>query len=314
MTRKFLFVATLSTLFFACTKIDDKEDNGSDVRGNTRNLPFKVSVANFIQRVEELAVLNAKSISPGAPATKDSTLADKVSDIYFFVFATNGDVVKYTHQRSGTGGFGDFSDSLPVGTYTVAVAASSDTLRISNNGQYSSFMSILNPNLTSIKAFPDIFYKKSSFVVDSTQSSVINLSLDRVVGRLEVNITDAPAISPDSLVDVHIKFENTSFNLLQGTSQASGFPYYFPINRKSQHIFDDFILNTNSKFTVTINYPDRNSNARLSKVIENITVSKNKNTILTGKLYLTPPAPGYSESGFGIEVNSDWGPDSLATF
>jgi hypothetical protein len=73
--KKLMFASALWMLLFACTKVDNKQDTGLDVRGSIPKVPFKVSVADFVQRVEELAVPTGRTISPARNLTCKTIVA-----------------------------------------------------------------------------------------------------------------------------------------------------------------------------------------------------------------------------------------------
>lgn len=78
MKKKWLIALSLSVLFYACSK-----DNTNE-RPDTRQvqIPFKVSVAEFIKKVQQLPSASGR-MAPSSIFAKDSTLNTAVSDIYF---------------------------------------------------------------------------------------------------------------------------------------------------------------------------------------------------------------------------------------
>jgi hypothetical protein len=309
MTKKLLLMSTLVMLLFACSKDDKHQELSPNNQKSGQNIPFKVSISDFIKKVEVLPMPGGRVANTHGTVTRDSSLFGKVSDIYLIAYNEIGFPAINTHQRSGSSDFGIISDSLPAGDYTIVVLASSDSLNIPS---YSALEAYLNPDQT-FKAFPDIFYKKTSINISNTQSPSFNLTLDRLVGRLEVNILDAPAISQDSIVDVTMRYEHTIFDFLVDFTTYRETPEYFPIKRRSQNLFSDFIMNTKTEVTVTISYIDRISGQRLKKVIEHVTMERNKSTILTGKLYPTSN-PDDGKTDFNLGLNNTWKPEKVVHF
>ncbi|WP_436491384.1 FimB/Mfa2 family fimbrial subunit [Chitinophaga sp. ARDCPP14] len=310
MKKKWLIALSLSVLFYACSK-----DNTNE-RPDTRQvqIPFKVSVAEFIKKVQQLPSASGR-MAPSSIFAKDSTLNTAVSDIYFFAFKNNGDRISYIHQRSTDADFGVISDSLPSGECTIALIASSDSLIISDELRNAGInLNADYNNNTILAAFPDIFYKKMQITVGpDTTANNFSLSLERIMASLEVNITDAPAIRADSNITVNVRSENTYFEIFSAWAYT-GIPMQLKIPQRTQHLFSELIMNTSEEIRIDINYPDKVTNTMLTKTIGPITLTKNTKTILTGSLYPAIPPVTNVNSGFSVSINSIWNPAQTIDF
>jgi len=301
--KKSLFAAlSLSVLLFACSKENTTQDKPAP---SGKKVPVNVSITDFVKKVEQLpSPLGRKSNM----SAKDSVLSTEISDIYFFSYDKDGKIISLIRQRSTDADFGHIMDSLPIGENTIAMFASSDSLNTASNG--------INLNMDPvtfeiISAFPDIFYKKIKINVSPDSTNNFDLSLDRIMALLEVNITDAPA---NSNIKVSMNAEHTYFDPFSGMGYT-GIPMPMNIPQRDQHVFNSLIINTSDLISVVISYPDKTTNALLTKRINNIKLEKNTKTILTGVLYPTIPPVNNVNGGFNIvSINDIWNPDQTIDF
>ena len=303
--KKSLFAAlALSALLFACSKEKTTQDKPAP---SGKKVPINVSITDFVKKVEQLpSPLGRKSNL----SAKDSVLSTEISDIYFFVFESHNQVVDFIHQRSTDDNFGIIADSLPEGNYRVGLVASTDSLTIIGGSVFTN-----QPDETMAPTpFPDVFYKGADITVSAGGNNIYDLSLERIVGFLEVNIGDAPAISADSSVKVSLRFENSYFTPIYGDSYSGAFLIPMNIPRRSQQVFNAFVMSTYADVFVDIIYPDRTTGALLTKTINYVGIDKNAKTILSGNLYSAPPVPEKFSNGFNVSINKIWGPSNEIGF
>ncbi|SEK58988.1 hypothetical protein SAMN04488505_101493 [Chitinophaga rupis] len=301
--KKSLFAAlSLSVLLFACSKEKVTQDKPAP---SGKKVPINVSITDFVKKVEQLpSPLGRK----GNMSAKDSVLSTKISDIYFFSYDKDGKIINLIHQRSTDADFGYIADSLPTGENTIAMFASSDSLNTTSNG--------INLNMNPvtfeiISAFPDIFYKKIKINVSPDSTNNFDLSLERIMALLEVNITDAPA---NSNIKVSLNGEHTYFDPFSGTGYT-GIPMPMNIPQRDQHVFNSLVINTSDPMSVVISYPDKTTNAILTKRINDIKLERNTKTILTGVLYPAIPPVNNVNGGFSVvSINDIWNPDQTIDF
>lgn len=292
----------MSVLLFACSKEKLTQDKPAP---SEKKVPVNVSITDFVKKIEQLPSPFGRKSTMSA---KDSVLSTVISDIYFFAYDKDGKIINSKHQRSTDAGFGYIMDSLPTGENTIAMFASTDSLNTASNG-----INLNTDPLTFeiISAFPDIFYKKIKINVSPDSTNNFDLSLERIMALLEVNITDAPV---NSNIKVSMNAEHTYFDPFSGMGYT-GIPMPMNIPQRDQHIFNSLILNTSDPISVVINYPDKITNAILTKRISDIKLEKNTKTILTGVLYPTIPPVNNVNAGFNIvSINDIWNPDQTIDF
>jgi hypothetical protein len=304
MKGSLLAALSLSVLLFSCKKHDATTPPVPS--GSGPKVPVSFSVADFLQRVDALPSPNGRKagIATGA---RDSALATKVSHIYYLAFA-NGVRVSYLHQDTIAGtDFGLIKDSLPAGNYTIVLAAAGGQLNTYNTDQPygAGFQSYFDPNFYLIP-LPDIFYTKFDITVNgSGNSSSTDVTLDRIMGRLEVNILDAPAIGASD-ISVEVNPEDFNFGFYDGVLLRGPADFYtLPLTRINQYTFSNLILNTMTDFEVRIKFINKNTGLEQTQIISNIRCYRNKKTTLSGYLYGNPSPTG-SNNEFGIGLNDTW--------
>ena len=288
MRRLFLAVFALSLSLYACKK--DTVPVKSVTPGDGKKVALNIRTNDFLQRVEALP--GAKNKTAGtADALRDSMLATKVSDLYYLLYDDAGNFLKQMHQNADVDeDFGSFYDTAAPGYYKMVLLASQSPLNISSTGQLSgSTFSLPIATSGEIEHTSDIFYSKSNVWVPDdygNDAMELNMTLDRVVGNLQINILDVPQPgSGDTSVSIKITPAAFTFLLDPGTPYIGPDTVNSKLSRISLNTFSAYVLNTVSPLTVTINYIDPATGQPQTKVIENIRCYTNRRTILSGYLY-----------------------------
>lgn len=304
--KKLLYCA-LAVVFAAC----GKNETAPSEPVSQKKVVTRLNMTGFLQRVEAMPSENGRTAAIAA-VTRDSALATKVSHIYYQVFNASG-LVNTIHQDAGVSpdNFGIIKDSLAPGNYTVVLLASTSILNLRNfsNTLEKAFFDV--PLTSTYRAStPDVFYKKMDIsVIDDGNGSDKNITLDRIVGRLEVNIKDAPQIdnSPSNSIRVEIFPEDIYFDLNIGAIfRAPADMFAMTLKRTNQYVFDSYVLN-DKEFDVKIEYVDPKSGNKQIKEIRKVRCYRNKKTILSGYLF-GPQIPNGSGNTFGIGLNDTWDP------
>lgn len=235
--------------------------------------------------------------------------------------------------RTTTNPFNVITDSLAAGTYTIVVAGSDNDMGINyhdTNWSDNSGISYLplaqakvyqNQSLDVTPVSQVIYFGKTTITVGAGDSAQ-GFSLNRVVGQLEVNIEDA---IPANVANISIAAigNNSAFffnSETSGESPAGGedeATYNFinaPVTAgnigTTNFKVSGFIMNTNTPITILVRAFDSAQNLITFKRIDNVQFSKNKRTILTGKLF----APATSPQQFNIFLNQVWNADVNINF
>jgi hypothetical protein len=296
MKRKLLSALCLCVTLFACTK----ENDAPKPADTEKKSVLKISVTDFIKTVQALPSPFARQAS-AASTLRDSSLVN-ISDIYYFIFDDNANVISYKHQSSLESNFGTISDSLRPGTYRMAISATAAPVNVNTSFAY---FTIPASNNTVTSAFPDIFYHGQDITVAKDSANLVTPVLKRIMGHLEVNIQDM--IDSDS-ANVSVRYDDGSINLYSGTSGLE--PSIFgplPLQRRSLTTFSDFIASTNSNTAIAIDiqYAERVTHRMVTKTITT-QMYKNTKTVISGKLFQPVTVPDKENNNSNVGVDTKW--------
>jgi hypothetical protein len=296
MRKLLLPVLALCLILFACKK----SESILNPKVSGEKTPVNFSLKDFLQKVEDLPAPNARIVN--ATAQKNNGLITQISHIYYFLFEGNN-LINAIHQKVEVDpeNFGIITELLDPNTYTIVMVASKDSLHIWGEG--SLFSTIEYDLRYPIKPTGDLFYKKFTVTVAEPNPAInTSVTLDRIVGKLEVNIWDAPIL--DSDISVEIGPEQFSFYVQTGIATFSELEYAsMKPPRFDRTTFSSLVANTAVPFKVFIKYRHKVTGVEETKVIENVRCYRNKKTTISGYLYGAPEHPG---SELTIGLNDTW--------
>jgi hypothetical protein len=285
-------VATVSCSKQNETATPEKSDKLYDVN---------LSVSTF--STEIVGLTSSVGSTRGAVSATNSTNAvgDQISYIEYAIYNSSGLLVKNATQVKSLATFGTINEQLPAGSYRIFILGSTDTYIISKDNYASVYVYFGN-------RIADSFMKTIDIKVaeEPLSQSVV---LERVVGKLEVQITDAiPAntakitISSSSGTAVYFNnsYERNPYAKSTETTLTSA--DYGKLN----FISSSFIIPLNSGSIisdVSIRAYNTTGGLMVDKIVKDVKVETNKKTVMTGKLFTTPAA---TTTGFSIGLNSDW--------
>lgn len=255
-----------------------------------------------------------------AGAQRDSLLETQIDQLYYFAYDSAGNEVSAITQGAGLLEFGTIKDSLAPGNYTIVLMANKETY----NPLWDD-----NPHLPLASAGPrfysnffgfvpgDIFFKKFAFTVTDADTVVTNnLTLERILGKLEVNVLDAiPSTPTGHTLTVTISTEITTFGFANGAATIfePSDSRWIGIGAVGTGKYSNVVMNTEIPFTVTVTDYDYLSNVTVKKTIPNVRCYRNKRTILTGNIFdgeVTNP-PASDPGGFKVSINDAWDPNDV---
>jgi hypothetical protein len=293
MKKVLLLSASCLMLFSACKKDNNAGGTKPEVEAKKYDVTFNVD--GFAQTVSEFNSANKQTLDIG------DTLKNYAKHFSYRVYNSAGAQVNAIDQYDPDDArFGKITDQLPAGTYKVLFAAA--------NGENLYLLPVdanyKNVQITSYMGgfWNDTFMKQLDLTVGSNTTQTVRL--DRVVGAVEVNITDA--IPADvSIIEITSKTENQWL-----TPAATAFDGGSPGFMRFINLDADGLGRTNRKFTVyvgntftstsfAIRALGKNEQLLTEKVIENVRCYRNKKTTLSGALFS-------SQAGFTASVNPTW--------
>ncbi|MBR1872813.1 MAG: FimB/Mfa2 family fimbrial subunit [Bacteroidales bacterium] len=249
-------------------------------------VPVHVSVTNdFTVTQEDIPTKAVQSVA------ENST----VSSITLAFYTADGTLqYKADQLKADTPtGFGDFSLTLPYGSYKMIVIA------------HGSEKPILLSSMTEA-AFDDIkpretFLYTRDLTINSSDPKDLSATLSRIITRLDIISTDA---CPENLESVRITFAKggEAFNPLTGLSTTdNGFAYTItgitPIASEGNiaKLRSNFFLFTDEEsMDVTIETLDASGTVLNTRTVAAVPFKRNRNTTLTGSLFSTSGSATFS--------------------
>ena len=288
MKQKFFF-AGLILLFAACSKESINVVDNAQTE-ETTTAPVRVHVNNFVVEMGDF--------SGTTRAAQDVADYNNVKAITLAFYKGETEVYKHEQVKDALVNetFGEFSTTLPLGSYKMVVIARSYiegdvfTLTSPTEAAYTG---------TSRETFA---YTQE---VNITNGDAVNLSatLNRIVAALQVNSSDGRTAEATN-VRMTLSAGGKSFNPTTGLAIVNtGFAITASISSavgavtKSGIYF--FLASDEQTMNVTIETLDGEGNTIFSKTIQDVPFKRNRYTILTGAMYTNEAA---STSSFKLET------------
>ncbi len=184
--------------------------------------------------------------------------------------------------------FGRIRDTLLPGNYIFRFLAYTDVLAFDDsNGSLRGFGHIMGENEI-LHPIGDIFVASMAYAVSPDSPVVVHpLSLERVVGKLVLQITDAREIRLKNLnIDVFVA-PTWPFFYWDGGTMPNVRPYNSIVPQTGVRTFEAFLFpSTDPKYQVWINVRRQNTGeVVLAKAVPYVQIVANRKTILTGSLF-----------------------------
>lgn len=290
--KKSLLYCLLPLFFFACKK-SEKPVTPPSVKNN------KTYTAHFNVSASTSNTVKANSMQPNS--TPESSPVSSVANmLYYYVYDSTGVLVAQLVQDSTATNFGQITDTFSPGTYNIVLVAYKVT-------EQSNFKAPTAPLTYSTADFKtqgcDTFFKTFSLTV--TDSAVIqNIDLNRVVGQLQVEITDAiPAgttlIQIQVVSDLAVAFSTG----VPGTDSSTLYvnvPVPASAIGKTNFTITTYVANTNGAFTVNLS-ASNSTGVFTTATANNITCLVNTRTLLSGDLF-----SDLNNDSFTVSFDKGW--------
>lgn len=296
---KVIYVALMGVLAASCGS-EQFELECEPVDGEVL-VPVKVHVSDFSMSFDDYSGV-------GTRAAQDLADYDDVNAVTLAFYKGSTEVEKITQLKSDGSTFttfGEFSLSLPMGSYTLVALA-----YYTNEN---SVLTLTSPTEASYNVrVREMFAYTQALSINNTSAVDISTTLSRVVSMLTVKSSDGKtadvsnvrmtfsaggkSFSPSTgLATVDTGFDNTvSVSAAVGATSTS-----------STMLF----LNTDEQdIDVTIETLDADGNTLFSKTIEDVPFKRNRKTILTGAMYTNSGVDG------AFKVETAWLDETQLTF
>lgn len=302
MRKLLLAVAVLSISLFACKK-DTAPKNENPPATNGEKFAVSFSCSDFLQKMEPLPT--GRKVATG-DNLRDSVLAGKVSHLYYVFYNEAGQYLKTTHQNAADSDFGTLVDSLPANRYMMALVASTDPVQLIDTSYFYN-LRIRLPDATipyqNVSA-PDVFITNTGFIVNGYgPTQIVYLQPGRIMGRLELNILDAPEVSGPNDTSI-VVYTSPAFRIysLYGYLDEMIPDPGIVLQRNSRTNFSTQLLSPNNEISVKIAYSDKNTGERKIREMRYVPYARGYRTLMSGNVY-TSTGGG---TGFSISLDTTW--------
>ena len=288
--KKNIFLAGIALLFAACSNENETlVDNNAVAPVTVHVTGFSVSQENFSSTRAASAVANYNDVNA-------ITLA---------FYKTDGTEAYKTTQAKNEADFGEFSLSLPMGTYTMVALA-----YYTNEN---SVLTLTSPTEASYNTRArETFAYTQAVTISNTDVVDISATLERIVSMLTVKSTDGKtadvsnvrmsfsAGGKDFNPTTGLAITTTGLTNTVGNSAAVG-----ATSTSSTMLF----LNTDEQnIDVTIETLDADGAVLFCKTVPNVPFKRNRKTILSGAMYTNEALSG------AFQVETAWLPDAIGSF
>lgn len=311
---KTMFVGAIACclLFFACKKNDNPvEKPVTPPPPDQKKVAVTFDASGFTQETTDLMARAADS------------MAGNVQYFWYLAYDSYKREISRQFQKASMGsGFGIIKDSLPLGgPYTIVMFAAPvnlefngpDTLGHSDPRKLpvklpldSAFLSF---RVVRWYATKETFFKKFSISLNGDSIAPI-ATLNRIVGKVEVNVLDA-----ELMKNINVRVDKESGYYFFNTGQCEA-PYSEDIpvtngqiitsfTRVTPTKFERFFLNNRTPMNVIIEATD-GSGKHFERRIP-FSNQWNKKVVITGRLIGPEVDPNF---GFKVSLNTDWDADS----
>lgn len=287
MNKNVFFAAFVLLVAASCT------NNTISVDDNQNLVPVRVHVEGFSVSQE---------MFPGTRAGQDISEYTGVKTITVAFYTSEGtEQSKTTQMRASLPAgdtFGDFSLSLPMGSYTMVVLAS--------GSDYA--MTLTSPTQAGFDAqeehVRETFAATQAVNVSSNEAVNINATLSRIISKVMVVSTDNRTAD---VANIRTTFSagGTGFNPTTGFATTNtGFSNTVRgsvvANSPSSATNYLFLATDEQMVNVTIETLDADGAVLFSKTVNNVPLRRNRVTTLTGAMFTNTGIAG------AFQVNTDW--------
>src|SRR3569833_838500 len=305
--RKTLLLAVLpALLLFSC-----KKEHSASKLSSGKKYKLTYNVTNLSQQRASFS-LKQKTLSITRHSLADSGVVlegSAIDVLYYYVFDPSqpGEPTVHMITQDSTlcDQFGILTDSLPAGRYTIAIVAGKKGL-ISQNGGDALHTLAGYGSLN----WQDTFFYTAQIDVSAT-SSTYDLTLHRIVGKLELQLLDSiPAAAKTIKMAVYQEFSalNLGFQVIDDGIVDTGFTFKtIPMSAigKPDFIVDRIQGATAFYLDVYISALAASNHVLANVKVSGVKCNPNAKTILSGKLFGGSGGSGQSQL-FTIKADTAW--------
>ena len=287
--KKFFFIAVIVLLAATSCSNESESTVNNAQNENGNSVPVTVNVNEFSVSMEDFSDGTTRAVEN--PADYAGLKA-----LILAFYTGDGTEVYKTMQTKGALAegetFGNISLSLPMGSYTMVVlgygmgSAGDDVLLLTSPTQAAYTTAHTRETFTATQTVN----------INSTNAVNLNVTLNRVVARLQVKSSDVRTANAAS-IRISFAAGSKAFNPTTGlASNNAGYSHEIPISTAvgavSNSLNNIFLSSDEQEIDVTIETLDADGNVLFSKTVPDVPFKRNRATILTGGIYTNNSVAG----------------------
>jgi len=298
MKKTFLFFAGI--LLAACHPTDDIVNSEVELVPVKFQLSLKADISPFTQ-TKAMPPLNIPEPPPAHNNPEvpegEKDLPDLCSAIEYLVFNEDkNELIRHLHFTKADDDFSIIYDSLPAGSYKIAVLA------------HSSRCKKLDNHILTLENITDVFHINKSLSVSKKEEIVDDFTLARIVGRIEFVSTNTVTENLKTL-DLNVSNYPDRIDMFTGKGVVSSEKKTFRYSFQTEDLkfgFMTLVPENNGKLDIGLVVTDVQDDVFYSRNIANVLPFANRAVRYTGNLY-----PAVSDNTFilSVENGGKWDDD-----
>jgi uncharacterized protein YcfL len=297
MVKVFYYVAAM--LLLAATSCSSDSEN-SVVTPQT-SVPVTVRVDGFTQSLEDFSGSSHR-------AAQSVESYSNVKAITLAFYDANGveqcKMEQLRDDHTTYTSFGEFSCSLPIGSYTLVAIA---------RGLLPNDVFTLNSAVEAVYggSTRETFAGTKAVVINSTSAQNQNISLNRVCAKLVIETSD---VRPAGIAKVRTTYGKGSKTFSPTTGFATDNNGFVIVNTPSAAVGSTitigsyaFLTDNTQTMDITLETLDADDNVVFSQVVHDVPFKRNRVTKLRGALFSASVAPA-------IQLETSWEDEEVVNF
>lgn|GEM_PF-5025054 len=331
--KRHLILTFVSIALLSCEKYNDVETPTDETPTDETIYDFTLDLSGFTRRTVELkASGSGELMATNQQTVQQAEYAINTLDyfVYDYRYGTPGELVnrKSQYRQRDGASFGTIADKLPAGEYVIELFGTAKFSYFDDVEDYGRARSRTVDDHNVPQPISDFFHKRLHVDINST-TYIDTVTLERIVGKIEVRLTDDTIPGDVGLIQVRVNsvdgyyfsddVDETEYMQLvsvssnrrndQGENELEAF--------KRNKVFDVFVFpyswnsfSDRGKILSNLSITAFNEENEIvaQKIIDDIEVAKNKKTILTGSLFSggnTPTSQSFTVSVDSIYTETD---------
>lgn len=277
----FMIVALMGMMAASCGNESDELSNEQTVE-QSQLVPVRVHVEGFSLSQEEFSGAQTR-------AAQDVADYSGINAVMLAFYKGDGTEVYKSTQAKGDADFGEFSLSLPMGSYTMVALA----YHTSDGNP----LVLTSPTVAEFTGHSfETFSATQEVVISNTNAVDISATLNRIITQLKVVSSDGKTADV-SKVRMTFSAGGKDFNPTTGfaitnTGFANTVRNSAAVGDPSTSLSFLFLATDEQNINVTIETLDADGNTLLSKTVNNVPFKRNRVTKLTGAMYTNEALSG----------------------